>query len=338
MTARKSLLVMRPIAAHDLHGLELCAAAAETGMIHLPKCREELKKKIDISVQAFAAEITRPGPETYLFALADVTTQHIGGTCAIIARTGLTAPFYVYRLNRSLAAPRTRRPTTLRVKRYQHRPSELCGLYLSPQNRGEGIGKLLSLSRFLFIAAQPQRFSPLIIASLCGVTHNTCSPFWDGLGRQHCNLTLEEVMYRRSIDEHSLGHILPQYPIDISSLPHEAASVMGMTQAQSKPAYDMLIGEGFSYREEIDPVDGGPIVTAKTAAVRTIQNSILSYVERIVDLKDRSERCILSNNRLDFRATYASIQKSPTGSLMLDAATAEALEVAVGDSVRYLEV
>src|SRR6185503_16458836 len=59
--------------------------------------------------------------------------------------------------------------STLQLLSESKDASELCSLYLHPASRHSGQGRLLSLSRLLFIASHPERFKSTLMAELRGV-------------------------------------------------------------------------------------------------------------------------------------------------------------------------
>lgn len=335
------MIVIRPVTKDDLDAVERCALSAGIGMTHLPRRRDILEKKIEASNEAFAKEVVSPKQEDYLFVLEDLEEKIVGGTCGIYSKVGASAPFYVYRVE-TLAPPSHRFPVPserrlLRLISYENGPSEVCALFLSPEFRKGGVGRLLSLSRFLFIANNPHRFETTIIANMRGVIEKNVSPFWDGLSRQFLDVEFEEVMAMRSIDESFIQDILPRYPIYVSLLPPSAQEVIGKTHANTKPAFDMLNHEGFQFIQEIDPIDGGPIIAAETRSVRTVKHSIQATIKDIIPQAIRSERYIISNNSLDFRACYATINMSSDNSIIISADVGKALRVQPGDTVRYIK-
>src|SRR5262249_3915841 len=122
--------------------------------------------------------------------------------------------------------------------------SEICALYLQPTFRHSGQGRLLSLSRFLFIAAHRHRFRKKIVAEMRGyIDQRQNSPFWEGIGRHFCNLSFVEIMAQLEVDHQFIPEILPQFPIYISLLPKETQEVIGKIHESTKPAYQMLLQE-----------------------------------------------------------------------------------------------
>lgn len=332
--------IIRPATLKDLDGIERCALTSGPGLTHLPRNRGTLERLVRISLDSFAKEVADPFDEQYLFVLEDLETKKIGGTCGIYSRSGVTSPFYVYKIATytppSNYLPPPNEPRVLELYPYVNGPSEVCALYLLPDYRHGGLGKLVSLSRFLFIASHSHRFTKTIIANMRGVIENGVSLFWNSIGRHFLDVDLQEVMTMRMNDEHLLSDIFPRSPIYVTLLSPHAQRIIGQVHAHTKPALGMLQKEGFQFANEIDPVDGGPIIQVEAQKVRTIEQSIVAQVSEIVHHNVESERFLIANLRVDFRACLGPIAALPNQKVILSEEVAAALEVKRGDSIRYI--
>lgn len=334
------MIIIRPVAPQDIDDLERCASRVGIGMTHLPRRRDLLEQSIIESQHAFSKSVQEPINENYLFVLEDTDKKMVGGTCGIDSVVGAAAPFYVYRIE-ELPPPPHRFPVPienrlLRLTSYEKGPSEVCALYLLPEFRKGGVGKLLSLSRFLFMAAFPQRFEKITIANMRGVIENNISPFWDGFGRHFLDVNYEKIMSIRFDDENLLRDFLPNHPIYVSLLDKSSQEVIGKTHANTVPAINMLYQEGFHFVNEIDPIDGGPIIAVETAKIRTVKDSVLVTIKEISSKPIESERFIVSNDRFDFRACYASLKFMGNDQVIISKDVAQALNVECGDLIRYI--
>lgn len=336
------MMIIRKVRKEDIEGVAHCASQAGVGISNLPKKRNVLEKSLEFSYQSFEKKLTSPKDEEYLFVLADHATQIIGGTCGIYSKIGVKTPFYTFHIDQlpspplPLPIPSERRLFTL--KEYKNGPSEVCALFLLPEFRKEGLGKLLSFSRFLFMACFPERFDPYLIANMRGYIENRISPFWNGIGRHFLDLSYDEVSTMRSESEEFLTHILPKYPLYVSLLPKQVQDVIAKTHPQTTPAMEMLMKEGLHFIDEIDPLDGGPILGTYTKEVRIIKNSVQEFVQEITQNAITSERYLICNQRIDFRACFATVKKSAKGGVILQKEIADALEVEQGDAIRYIAV
>jgi arginine N-succinyltransferase len=237
------MIVIRPIKRKDQGIFAEFSFESLLGMTNLPRNRDRLLDKIIHSEASFLENVQEPGQEEYYFVLEDLTTGRIGGTCGILAQS--TQSFrYCYRIETIIThAKHISAPKELKVLKVVTNPataSEVCALYLQPTFRHSGQGRLLSLSRFLFIAAHRQRFRKKIVAEMRGyIDQRQISPFWDGIGRHFCDLSFVELMAQIDLDHNFIPEILPQHPIYISLLPQETQEAIGKTHDSTKPAYQM---------------------------------------------------------------------------------------------------
>lgn len=336
------MYVVRSITAKDAEDFVAMAFDASIGMTSMPKNKEVLHQKVESAVDSFRRDIQTPGSELYLFVLENSENGEIIGTCGIAAKTGLSNPIYFYRIETHYKnpsfIPSPQKIPIMRVVQYKDAPTEICSLFLSHKNRSAGFGKLLSLSRFLFIAAHTQRFEKIVYAEMRGFVdqHNFC-PFWEGIGKHFVDIDFVELMHIRDIETIDVAQALPMYPIYLHLLSKEVQDSLGKVHPSTIPALQMLIREGFSLTEEIDVFDGGPKIEAETKEINTVKNSIVGKVEEIVYKMPESNRSLISNEGLtDFRACLGSVQTNQHGGLILDAESAKALKIEVGNSIRYI--
>lgn len=333
------MFTIRPARHSDLSAIERCALAAGLGMTHLPRRRDILEKRIQASIDSFAKDLKEPIDEEYLFVLENTEQKTVIGTCAIYSKTGTSIPFYVYEIEEvfptSERLPPIEDPRLLRLIPILHGPSEVAALFILPEYRKEGLGKLLSLSRFHFMASHMPRFDRMTIANMRGIIENNISPFWDGLGRHFLNVELQEVMSMRLENDLLVTDILPPQPIYATLLPPSVQNVIGAVHPNTVPALRLLNNEGFHFDKQIDPVDGGPILTSKTSEIKTIRQSQTASIGEIVPELSVDKACLISNNSIDFRACYGSLKKNQDQNLIITTETAKALQVDVGDTIRF---
>ncbi|MEQ1437786.1 arginine N-succinyltransferase [Fontimonas sp. SYSU GA230001] len=333
--------VIRPIRADDLDALLRMARSAGAGFTSLPPERETLRGKIERSLQSFAEDVRRPGHQRYMFVLEETDTGTVGGCCAIEAACGLDEPFYNYHVGLTVHASRTldvySRVPTLYLSNDLTGASVLCSLYLSPDFRAEGVGHLLSKSRFLFIAGFRERFAEKVIAEMRGVSDDAGrSPFWEGLGRHFFSIEYDDA-------EHIVGQgnkaciaeLMPKHPIYTVLLPAEAQAVMGKVHPHTAPALRLLEQEGFRYQGYIDIFDGGPAVEAPTGEIRSIRRA-RSLPVQIGEVTAGATPHLIANGRLaDFRCALAPLMPQ-RDRLLLPAELAQALKLAPGDGARVV--
>lgn len=335
------MIIIRPINKNDAEKFIEFAFHAGMGMSSMPKNREKLLNTVIHASHSFEKEVEQPGDEHYLFVLEDLNSGKVEGTCGITAKTALSHPLYFYRLETiermNTLSNLSQKIPILRLVHYYDMPSEIGSLYLSPECRHEGFGRLLSLSRFLFMASFFKRFDKMVFAVMRGYfEENGICPFWEGIGRHFCDVDFAEIEHLQEHDKLDISTLLPHYPIISTLLPIEVQNSIGMIQRDSVPALNMLVQEGFYLTDEIDVLDGGPKIEAEVENLRTVKSSIADFVDEITNEPVKGEQYILCNSRLDFRACYAEIRLKGKSGVCISKEVAEALQLKVGDPVRYV--
>lgn len=334
-----AMYVIRPAKLSDFDSLLRFAEQSGVGMTHLP-CQESLLRQKLANLTA----VSTLKNQDYLFVLADSENDNLGGTSGVNASVGSTETFHVFSIENmpplSSRTPLMLENRLLRLKEYQEGPSELCSLFLSPQLRSGGWGKLLSWSRFLFMANFPDRFQSTTMANIRGVIKDDSSIFWEGLGRCFLDMNFTEMMKFRLGHQIKAAEIFPSFPLPVALLSQETRKVMGQAYSQSEPALKMLLEEGFEFLHEIDPYDGGPIIQASTANILAIKNSAVGMVGEIKSSNEEKHGIysIICNTKLDFRACYGYVKVLSGNNIALAKEVASALQVEIGSHVRYLNI
>jgi arginine N-succinyltransferase len=330
--------VLRPIRESDLSGLVALAQATGGGLTTLPPDSSFLAERIDDSLRAFRPRVRQPGGEYYLFALEDLSTGAIVGVSGIAARVGGFDPWYSYGLRREVHhhAPLgiERAISVLHLKTEHRGSSEVCSLFLRPVSRRGGLGRLLSLGRFLFMGAHRARFTAQVIAELRGFIDETGrSPFWDAVG-QHF---FEFDFYRADImsglgEKQFIADLMPRHPIYVPLLPAHVQAAIGRVHRDTEPARALLVAEGFEPVPEVDIFDAGPLLRADVSKLRTIQASRSATIRSVTAMPSLDEPAqLLAKTTLDFRACLAPAHTHDDGSLSISGEVASALHVTQGD-------
>lgn len=336
------MLVLRPIRENDCAGLAALAGSTGGGLTTLPPNEEFLADRIDNSLRAFSPRVRKPGGEFYLFALEDTATAEIVGVAGIASRVGGFEPWYSYEIRPEhlVHAPLQvdQNIAVLHLKQEHRGPSEICSLFLQSGRRRGGAGRLLSLARFLFIGAHPKRFTPVVIAEMRGyVDQSGRSPFWEAVGRHFFPIDFYSADILSGLGEKEfIADLMPRHPIYVPLLPADVRAVLGRVHHETEPALALLLAEGFTRTTEIDIFDAGPLVRAEVEKVRTIR------ALRVAKLKSAAATVpagrplqMLSNGILDFRATLGAVLEHPDGTVSLDRATAEGLNLEAGDKLTF---
>jgi len=321
--------LLRPIRESDLPGLIALAQSIAGGMTTLPPDESFLRDRIDDSLRSFSPKVKKAGAETYLFVLEDLATGEIVGTSGIAARVGGYDPFYSYELRpeRFTHTPLRidREVSVLHLKQVHRGPTEIGSLYLRPDARRGGLGRMLSLARFLFIAAFPQRFDTTVIAELRGyLDQQGRSPFWEAVGRHFFGGDFYTADVLSGLGNKAfIADLMPRHPLYLPLFSPEVQAVVGKVHHDTEPALALLRAEGFADTAEVDIFDAGPQVRASVRDLRTIRTRRSSPFT-IAAASDDAPLYLLANDALDFRATIARFDPATPS---LDAATAAGLGV-----------
>ena len=170
--------------------------------------------------------------------------------------------------------------TMLHLGQTYHGPSELGGLVLDPalRHHPHKLGRLLSLARFVFIAAHRPWFRDTLLAELLpplfrGPEGATRSPLWDALGHRFTGLSYEEADRLSRFDKTFIWDLFPRMPIHASLLPAEVQAAIGTVGPNTVGALRLLESVGFQYAGRVDPFDGGPHVEAATDQVSMVRGT-----------------------------------------------------------------
>lgn len=335
------MLRVRPVKLQDHAEILNLATVAGIGMTSLPQDAGVLREKIEDAVLSFEGKPKHPREEKFLLVLEETATKKLVGTCGVVAHVGLTKPFYSYKLSLITQASQslgiyTQQQVIHMVNDYTG-ASEIGSLFLDSGYRKDGNGKFLSRSRFLLIAEFPDLFSDTIISEIRGVQDKKGhSPFYDNLAKHFFQMDFKDADYTHATKGGQfIADLMPKYPIYVNLLTKEAQGVIGVPLEASKTAMGMLVNEGFSYEGYIDLFDAGPTIQADKSRIRTVRKSAKAKIKAIeADVK--GDEVMISNCRLkDFMVVRGRIGHSGAG-VTIDKETAEALQVGVGDDVRFV--
>lgn len=332
------MLYVRPIEAEDLDSLVRLSRRAGYGLTTLPPDAEVLEKRIHESLRGFARAAERPGGETYLLALID-PDEGLVGISGMISKVGGFEPFYAYRLEQEIhESPSLKKRLaidTLHLVKEHNGPSEIGSLFLAPAHRRGNNGRLLSLSRFLFMADQPRYFDEMVLAEMRGrIDHQGQSPFWEAVGRHFFDMEFPHADYLVMKDKTFLADLMPRHPIYVSLLPKAAQDVVNQVHPESAPALHLLESEGFARNGMVDIFEGGPVVSCARKAVRTVRESRLLKLHSTGPHAQAAAPFLISNTKSQgYRACVAHPVFTEQG-VELSREAAAALQVGKGDVLR----
>lgn len=336
------MLVVRCVREEDLDSLFDLIQKSEFGLTTLKISKDELESRIERSLFAFRKKDARPQGQPYVFVMEDLSNGRLVGTCAIYSKTGGFEPMYSYEIKKSVHASEEldvhKEIDTLHLLAQHDGPTEIGSLFLSPDYWGGGHGRLLSMSRFLFLAEFRERFEKKVIAEMRGIVDsNGISPLWSALGSHFFQMGFPKAETLTSQSKKIIGDLMPKHPIYIPLLPVEAQEVIGKVHSNTEPALAMLLKEGFEKRGLVDLFDGGPTIECEVENIRTVRESKSGTVGTIVEQVAGGSQQLISNSRMEFRTCLGEV--SWDGDVAtVDQVTALRLDLKKEDAIRSVNL
>lgn len=335
--------VMRPSRLDDFGALMELAKLSGAGFTSLPVDEGILTTRLEQSDRAFHGRQKNLQYGKYLMMMEHVPTGKVVGCSAVKAGTGIDRPFFNYRIitlaQASHAAGDLRFDMDALILTNEFVGfTEVGTLFLKPDHRGGGAGRLAAQSRYLLMAAAPDRFSDKVLAELRGVVDDQgTSPFWECLGRHFFRMDFAEAdRLSATSDNQFIMDLMPRYPIYVDLLPPEAREVIGRCHSEGVGAYKLLQWEGFDFDRTVDIFDGGPLVAAQRRHIRTIRESrVVTIAAGEVEDDEDARMGLLSSNRMpDFRVCTGKFLASGEEGLFAGADVLEALRLKPGSPAR----
>lgn len=329
---------MRPVTMADLPAVHALAAQAGGGMTNLPANEKTLKEKIARSVSSFAKNATKPGGEFYMLVL-DMGGKAMG-TAAVFASIGETYGFVNYKIHREFYYSES---TKRRVERDVLVPThdftdcaEVGSLFISPEARGAGLGRLLARSRYMFIAQRPEIIADPVCAELRGWrAPDGAQPFWNAVGGRFFDMGFEEAdAYNAAYGNQFIEDLMPRYPIYVDMLPEDARQCLGRPHDSAVAALKMLKEEGFAFNNYVDVFDGGPLVDARQSQIRTIRTSRVGNLAVLAENVDGDDFLLATGAVATFRATKAKASIAGDD-ITISSEVAAALDAGAGSEIRW---
>ncbi|WP_237830073.1 arginine N-succinyltransferase [Sandaracinobacteroides sayramensis] len=311
---------VRPARPDDLDGLKALAEMTGGGFTNLPNDREALAERLDWSRRSFAARLSEPEDEKYMLMLEHGPSGRIGGTASLFSRVGVRWPFYSYKLTTmSMASQelgRTFRTGVLHLVNDFDGASEVGGLFLHPELRTGGLGRLLARSRYLFLALHRERFGDRVLAELRGrMRADGSAPFWDGLAGKFFGMGFQEAdTFNATHGNQFIADLMPKYPVYVALLPEEAQACIGQPHEAGAAAKRLLEAEGFAFHGYVDIFDGGPTMDTRMGDIRTVREAEHGRVSGWTGGGDL--RLVAGGRLRDFRAAALPLAAGAGGLLL----------------------
>lgn len=328
------IAVLRPASSGDIEGVLALALAGGSGLTNLPPDRDMLTSRIAASERAIVDAAAREAGAAIMLVVE--REAQIVAVSGIFPRVGAEWPFYSYRFtrqaNRSLAVGRLKAQTLLNLVNDFDGEAEIGMLFVDPARRGGALGGLAARGRYLFIAAHRDWFGRRVMAELRGWQDaEGRSPVWEAIGRHFYDMDFSEADRTGALTGNQfIADLGPRYPLYLSLLPAAAQAALGQPHDDGRPAFEMLIAEGFQAGDYVDIFDGGPTVFADIDSVRTVRDARRMTVTGFASGGERS--LVAVGSGADFRVARGDVDADGR----VDNALAEVLRLQVGDAMRVV--
>ena len=331
------MLVVRPAGPEDFDDLMELAVRSGRGFTSLPEHEPTLRQRLDISRASFQGALSAQDA-WYTLMLEEADEGEVHGVGAVKGAVGIERPFYSFRVV-TLA-----QSSPILGTRFDHKAlvlvnectgySEVGSLFLKPEKRHGGAGRLLAQSRYMLIGAEPQRFNDMVLAELRGwADEHGVFPFWEHVAQKFFRLPFDEAdRMSASTDGQFILDLAPRHPIYVELLPQSACESVGRPNEEGVAAYAMLMNEGFRYQGLVDIFDAGPTVLCARDDIHTVREARALRVE--VGQTAEARPALVSTAEIArFRAlrTPALVRGD---AVVLSTEAAEALRVRPGETVR----
>ena len=124
-------------------------------------------------------------------------------------------------------------------------------------------------------------------------------------------------------------------PIYVDLLPETAQAVIGKTHLKAAPSLHALQKEDLQYRNYIDVFDAGPTVEVSKIGLRTVRKNQKAVVMSIQEKLPESPIMLMSNTKMDFRATLGKVEINSQGEAIIETELAKMLDLKVGSYIRF---
>ncbi len=256
--------LFRPATADDISAIARFTSKADSGLTTVPKTKQDVSAYVSESLDFM---VGKEGANRLLFVVE--RDGKILGISGIIPRLGVDRPFYSFKRSRHARKASQQdlsvRYDTLQLTTDFDDYTELATIFLAPDARGTGVGRLLSLGRLGFIHANRDRFKDRLMADIRGwVDADGKSPFWEHLTSKFIQTDFDTADKLSSGDAAFIVELLPALPIMLNLLPESVMNSAGKPHDLSAGAMGMLMSAGFEDTDLCDIFDGGPAIRCLT--------------------------------------------------------------------------
>lgn len=270
--------IVRPAKISDIE--PLFDLARQFTLLNLPADRKSISAKIELSMSSFRGKETKD-TANYVFVIEEIEGSHVAGSAQVVSKCGTDEdPNYSFKILKrehfSGALGIGFIHQILRLTINTDGPTEVGGLVIDKNYRGrpEKLGKIISLNRFVYIGLNPERFETDLHSEMAPpLTDEGRSEFWEALGRRFTGLPYQEADQLSHQNKEFIRTLFPEGDVYLCLLDSKARLVLGRVGQETQPALHLLEAQGFKYKGEVDPFDGGPHLSVRTQDVKLIKKS-----------------------------------------------------------------
>jgi len=316
---------VRPISAEDFEDLKsLAKILGQAG--NLPQDPKKLKSRIELACASFESPNSDRSQNVYSFVLVDHDRNKVIGTSSIYAKRGTAKAPYTflrvfYKEHEDSSTGLSFRHQLLSFEFNTDGPSMIGGLVLDPHYRKHpgGLGRLLSYSRFMYMAQYPERFENGVIAELLPpFNEDGSNELWEAFGARFTGLSYAEADQLSRTNKKFITNLFPKHPIYTCLFSEKTRSVIGQAGQSSKAAQRLLEKIGFKDLQMVDPFDGGPYMGASLKDISFFKTRRRVRLDRgVVKAPERGLLAFFEGQ--NFRCLSLKGQSTSEGQLVLDA-------------------
>jgi arginine N-succinyltransferase len=320
---------------------QLLELARQFSLLNLPAEKKAIETKIERSIQSFAGDLGKAEAE-YIFVVEDTEAELVVGSSMIIAKNGTPAsPNFSFkvlkkeRFSRELGVGFIHQ--ILRLNTNTDGPTELGGLVVDRayRRRPEKVGRLISLSRFVYIGMEPQRFEAELHSEMAPpLTDEGRSEFWEALGRRFTGMPYREADMISSQNNGFIQSLFPEEDIYLALLDAKARMVLGRVGEETQGALHLLNKIGFAYKDEVDPFDGGPHLRCATTENAIVKDTRKANLKKTAATEFKQVALIGVSRDGIYNGTASSFQMSGD-EIVLPEKTWTALQLSEGEEIFF---